>query len=464
VGATFDWNVGVIVSGARAATREPRQPRLSRAIFFAARTLALTIFFVASVAIFLHASALFSTSDFISRTLFVASAQTRAPRTRQKRSNTSTVSATDYSRFSHSSATHAKRDCASCHVIASFAKPDIADFPDHPACVECHRQQFFRGARPTICADCHTTVSPRTGTRFAFPKPNETPEFADAFPHANHIKTTSLIQFKKVIGEKSNIQATCLYCHKVNTAKLTMPTTPVASAFVAPSGTFMTTPTSHATCFQCHWQKGVADHEQEPYATECASCHRNAATHLVVANSAPPNPVVAPPATSIASQMKIIPSVLTSFPRRNIFPARYAPKFVHELDAHKKRVNDEGKEVAITCLTCHTAARKVTTLESLRSKENRVGLPTCSSSACHTATTGSAQLTLSVYQELRERGKDAKFDCVLCHTPPLSLSADVPCSHYVAVFASATKEKKGTKGIEQLTPPRCADEMKKVTQ
>jgi hypothetical protein len=156
--------------------------------------------------------------------------------------------------------------------------------------------------------------------------------------------------------------------------------------------------------------------------------------------------------------------VLTSFPRRNIFPARYAPKFVHELDAHKKRVNDEGKEVAITCLTCHAAARKVTTLEMLRSKENRVGLPSCSSSACHTATTGSAQLTLSVYRELRERSKDAKFDCALCHTPPQSHATDVPCSHYVAVFASATKEKKGTKGIEQLTPPRCADDLKKVTQ
>jgi hypothetical protein len=454
----------VIVTGGREATRSLRQPRLSRAIFFAARTLALAIFAASFVAILLPASAAIfgaSNSNFNARTLFVASAQQRTNRTRRA---APPMSVPHYSRFSHSSATHAKRDCASCHLIASFAKPDITDFPDHPACVECHRQQFFRGARPAICADCHTTVSPRTGARFAFPKLDETPEFADAFPHANHIKTTSLIQFKKVIGEKSNIQATCLYCHKVNAAKLTAPTLTGTTAYVAPAGTFMTTPTSHTTCFQCHWQKGIADHEQEPYANECASCHRNVFASNIAASNSPSSNVVARAATPVASQMKIASSVLTSFPRRNIFPTRYVPKFVHELDAHKKRVNDEGKEVAITCLTCHAAARKVTTLEMLRAKENRVGLPSCSSSACHTATTGSAQLTLSVYRELRERGKDAKFDCALCHTPPQSLAADVPCSHYVAVFSSATKEKKGTKGIEQLTPPRCAEDLKKVTQ
>ncbi|MCA1817201.1 MAG: hypothetical protein LC746_12475 [Acidobacteria bacterium] len=440
-----------------------------------------------SVAVLVRASAAIlsrpAASPFAPAT---SAAQTRTRRTPRTRRNSPTTNAHDYARFSHSEAAHAKRDCAACHVVASFSKPDITDFPDHPSCVECHRQQFFRGARPAICADCHTTVSPRGAARFPFPRADETPEFADQFPHANHVKTTSLLQFKKVIGEKSNIQATCLYCHKVNTAKLTLPASPpspttdarasatarpaaqatAGPAYVAPAGTFMTTPTSHATCFQCHWQKGVADHEQEPYATQCASCHRLTSTPRVAAASAPQGNAaartsVAPPAQP---QLNISLSVLTSLPRRNPFPSRYVPKFVHELDAHKKRVNDEGKEVAITCLTCHAAARKVTTLEALRSKESRAGLPTCSSSACHTATTGSAQLTLSVYRELRERSKDPRFDCALCHTPPLSVASDVPCSHYVAVFASATKEKKGTKGIEQLTPPRCADEMKKVTQ
>lgn len=373
----------------------------------------------------------------------------------------------DYSRFSHSSAAHARRDCASCHLIASFAQPDITDFPDHPACVECHRQQFFRGARPTICSDCHLAVSPRTGARFNFPKPSEPAEFADLFPHVNHIKTTSLIRFKKVIGEKSNIQATCLYCHKPSTATLAKQQGSNSVAFVPPAGTYMTTPTSHASCFQCHWQKGVADHEEEPYAAQCAGCHRNLTTGppdaASIVASHDPSRTRDDLALSVTTASRAAQSSFLT--ARTVAPLpRVAPKFVHEMEAHKKKLNDEGKEVAITCLQCHTAVRKAATLESLRLKENGVGLLTCSSSACHTAVAGTAQLHFSVYRELRERAKDAKFDCALCHTPPQSLAADVPCTHYAAVFASALKEKKSTKGIEQLTPPRCGDDLKRSSQ
>jgi hypothetical protein len=438
----------VFVSHQEGTHKGSPQRRLTRGLFSDARAYALALFFVASAATLLSPSLV----SFVTS----ASVQRRAPSRSQTRRNE--PPARDYSKFSHSSVSHAKRDCAACHLVSSFEKPDITDYPDHPSCVVCHRPQFFRGARPAICSDCHTSVSPRAAARFKFPKPGASSEFADLFPHANHIKSTSLIQFKKVVGEKSNIQATCLYCHKVNAAKLT-PTVASAGAFVPPPGTFMTTPTSHATCFQCHWQKGVADREQEPYANQCAKCHQNVAAGVAVApgvsTTPSPNPANAP---------RVVPAALTSYSRAGLLPERFAPKFVHEIEAHKKRMNDEGKEVAITCLQCHAAARKAATLESLRLKENRAGLLTCSSSACHTATAGAAQMRLSVYRELRERAKDAKFDCVLCHTPPLSLREEVPCSHYSAVFAGVTKEKKGTKGIEQLTPPRCAEEMKRVTQ
>jgi len=89
-----------------------------------------------------------------------------------------------------------------------------------------------------------------------------------------------------------------------------------------------------------------------------------------------------------------------------------------------------------------------------------VQLLTCASTACHTAVSGTAQLRLSVFRELRERGKDAKFDCALCHSPPVSTAAEVPCSHYAVVYASAVKEKKNTKGIEGATPERCRDALK----
>ena len=404
-----------------------------------------------------------------------AAAQGRArPRAQSRGRRAPRPPSIDYSNFSHSSAKHLSRDCASCHLIESFEKPDITDYPDHPSCVECHRPQFFRGARPVICSNCHTVTGPRGEARFEFPRKGQPTEFADVFPHSNHVKATSLIQFKRILGDKATTTATCQYCHKVDTRDFRQ-TAGVRPADFAPGpGTFMTTPTSHATCFQCHWRDGVDGREQEPLASQCASCHRNAASPLqaALAAAAPtPNAAAvsqanassrAAPAAAAATAPRVIRASAQRPPIDSgpAWPARVSPKFAHEIEPHKKRTNDEGKEVPITCLQCHAAARKATTLELLRLKENQVQLLTCASTACHTAVSGTAQLRLSVFRELRERGKDAKFDCALCHSPPVSTAAEVPCGHYAAVYASAVKEKKNTKGIEAATPERCRDALK----
>ncbi|HEY0100126.1 MAG TPA: hypothetical protein VGB76_14345 [Pyrinomonadaceae bacterium] len=388
----------------------------------------------------------------------------------------------DYSRFSHATKGHFE-NCASCHRITSFAQPDIRDYPDHPSCTECHRQQFFRGARPVICSNCHTVTTPRSEARFKFPKEEEPSQFADIFPHASHIKTTTLLQFKKVVGEKVNIQATCMYCHKVDQTTQKPPAGAPKDAFHAPAGTLMTTPTSHVTCFQCHWQKGVENREQEPLSNECSRCHKNLARPLLqtaALTGALAAPVPQSGAQSRASVAKLIPAVAqgTSVAHKTLTPPRISPKFVHvlnqsdiESDPHRKRTNDEGKRVDITCTQCHAGVRKAATLEAMQLKVNQVQLPSCSTSACHTALSGTVGLKLSVFRELRERGKDAKFDCALCHAPPVSLNPEVPCSHYKAVLESAKKEnealeKAGKKprsltGIEGLTPPRCAEQPKK---
>jgi len=408
----------------------------------------------------------------------------------QPRRNSPRRAATDYSKFNHSSAKHLSRDCNSCHVIRSLDKPDIADFPDHPSCVECHRGQFFRGGRPAICSNCHTTTGPRSAARFAFPKPNEPAEFAEVFPHSAHLKPTSLIQFRRHLGEKITTTDSCRYCHKVDgrpfkqeiaatrttAAAATVPAATPA-ALTLPAGTFMTTPTSHATCFLCHGLKGVEGREQEPLSTQCASCHRNTAAPPA---PGPKPPVATSPATSTpqptAAQAAnpaqgrgapvvaplIIPASLarlsTTFGIAR--PARVSPKFVHEMDSTKKRTNEEGQEVPINCTQCHAAVRKAATLEVLKLKESQVRLLTCATSDCHAAVSGVAQLRLSVFRELRERGKDPKFDCALCHAPPVSVS-EVPCGHYATVYESAAREKKNTRGIEQATPPRCQDAIKK---
>jgi hypothetical protein len=448
----------------------------------------------------LRAAALLLLCAAICATLFAAYASTRAaaggrgaareaaeaqlPRAPAQRRTKPAPRGRDYSKFLHATEGHRERACDSCHRVASFERPDITDYPDHPSCVQCHRRQFFSGARPAICSNCHAVVSPRGEARLPFPKPRAPSQFADVFPHANHVRATSLLQFKRVIGEKANTQATCLYCHKVNRAEFKLAAGAPAGTFVPPPGTYMTTPTSHATCFQCHWREDVEGREQPPFASQCAGCHRNAVAALASAPRAagtltttttnaarvgarpPTTPGTSPRASDLsthpglAEPAFVLASASGAAGSRASVPPRVSPKFVHDIESHKRRQNEEGREVNITCLQCHAAARKAETLEALRASESRVQLLTCSSSACHTATSGTAQLALSVYRELRERGKDAKFDCALCHAPPLSLAADAPCDHYAAVLASATKEKKATRGIEQLTPPRCADAIK----
>src|SRR6185503_9713008 len=75
----------------------------------------------------------------------------RAPATRK-----TTAPGVDYSRFSHATKKH-QGACNTCHKVPTdnWKKagdfPDVADFPGHDACVSCHRAQFFKGAKPTIC-------------------------------------------------------------------------------------------------------------------------------------------------------------------------------------------------------------------------------------------------------------------------------------------------------------------------
>lgn len=338
---------------------------------------------------------------------------------------------------------------------------DVRDYPDHDSCISCHRQQFFRGARPAICSNCHTVVSPRGDARLPFPNPRAASQFELTFPHASHVKSTSLIQFRRLTAPAANLQATCTYCHKVNNTEFKPAAGSPADAYVPAAGTFMTTPSSHQTCFACHYEKGVENREQPPLANECAKCHS----------------LVAPPATATAAAgagaQRTAPAAVSAHGAPGqAWPVRVVQKFPHETDAHKKRTNDDGKETPITCVQCHTAVRRAATLADLR-REGQVQLPTCSSSACHTAVSGTAQLRLSLYRELGARGKDAKFECALCHTPPQSL-AQVPCGHYAAVYAKVKEEarkrakpgeedaevERRTRGIMNLTPEQCKGELK----
>ena len=67
----------------------------------------------------------------------------------------------DYSRFSHLTEQH-RAACSSCHTFPSKnwkqvrkgddAFADVTEYPEHQACLSCHRQQFF-ATRATRAAD-----------------------------------------------------------------------------------------------------------------------------------------------------------------------------------------------------------------------------------------------------------------------------------------------------------------------
>src|SRR6185369_10974540 len=128
------------------------------------------------------------------------------------------------------------------------AFPDVAEFPKHESCLNCHRQQFFARQRPApaICSNCHVKVSPRDTARFTFPslgdlanhsgpKRNVVAEFAVEFPHDKHEDQE------------------CVTCHQLDK-----------------EGDVKTKPNNHGACFSCH----NVESELAPAPSACAACHK----------------------------------------------------------------------------------------------------------------------------------------------------------------------------------------------
>lgn len=171
------------------------------------------------------------------------------------------VSLIDYSKFSHSTKKH-QAECKTCHVVPTkdWTKvskfPDVVDYPDHAACVSCHRPQFFRGARPPICSVCHTKTSPRDEARFAFRNPASRLQFTIEFPHDKHqdviarlFNPRQRVELAHASPPQQNYN-NCTICHAPKTT------------------TFKAAPTDHASCFNCHWKS------QQPVAANCNGCHK----------------------------------------------------------------------------------------------------------------------------------------------------------------------------------------------
>jgi hypothetical protein len=310
--------------------------------------------------------------------------------------------AVDYSRFSHTTREH-QASCKTCHKTptANWKKvsqfPDVADFPDHDACVRCHRPQFFKNAQPVICSNCHQKTSPRDSARFEFRNPVRPRQFTIEFPHDRHqdviarhqspaypvTQTVSLRFAHSRIRVEPSMQTNslrynnCEICHVPNAKPPVAPTVGWVDGFVPAADLFKAAPENHAACFSCHWKN------QKPTKDSCEGCHKLAQSYLPAG-----------------------------------VPERKSMKFTHAREQHVKE-----------CTACHINITKSASLKGLKPD-----VPITACSECH----NKEGLRLDVGGELVALDKDRAFVCVYCHTSQIG-RLNPPASHFLIAGRAAAK-------------------------
>jgi len=319
-------------------------------------------------------------------------------------------SAAKYSAFFHASEKHKGLACDDCHKIptawnAKREFPDVADFPDHNACVRCHRQQFFTGQAfsgtgPTICTVCHLRAAPREDARFAFGKPNaanqtakpkDERQFTIEFPHDKHQNVIASSgrwdRFPLALIESHHGRKTspsddkkpdynnCTLCHQRNDYQLIVPLSSPGESSNLENKFFKTTPHTHDACFACHWKN------QKPVSDNCAGCHKAAKTF--VASAA---------------------------------PQRISAKFSHE--------GGKGEHV-MECTTCHINITRASTLRGLTPD-----VPIAACTACHEDNKKTTYPKAVTIEEEFAQYKKTNA-CSYCHTPDVGTKKPPP-SHDAA--------------------------------
>lgn len=328
-------------------------------------------------------------------------AQRRMPTTR----TSPRPAAIDYSKFSHSTKKH-QAACDTCHKVPTGnwqktqSYPDITDYPGHASCVSCHRAQFFKSARPAICSVCHSKVSPRDDARFTFRKPASRLQFAIVFPHDKHQDVIARLllpaprndgfSFRRVAfshsqgDDKTPLYNNCTICHSQLTVSPKPSNDSWIDGFVPDTLSFKSAPSTHSSCFNCHWKS------QQPIAKNCVGCHTLAANPYTITNT----------------------------------PVRISLKFNHERGGEKKNHVAE-------CTTCHINITKATSLRGLKPD-----VPITSCTECH----NKDGLRQDVSRELSAIDKNPTFVCVYCHTSNVG-TFDPPASHYLIAERPPLKRK-----------------------
>jgi LSD1 subclass zinc finger protein len=378
---------------------------------------------LAAVFLFVASATVFYSDDLTS----TVSSQARRATPRATR-----ATANRYAAFPHDTKAH-QMDCGKCHTFPSSnwktvrtgdaAFPDITDYPKHDSCISCHRQQFFRGARPVICSICHTVPGPRGSARHPFPNPREIfdasakgkqaqTDFQISFSHEKHIGLVGQVPsgspFRTVgFTRPRAADENCAVCHTTIEPQGTSddeffskPPATIGDAFWLKKGTFKSVPTGHTTCFTCHSQDaGIA-----PAPTDCATCHK-----------LKQNSPAADFDPKLATQVGVTARVMLDAWRRRDSTGT----FRHEFASHAE----------LSCDTCHN----VQSMDTLNTKSKRVGIASCA--ACHVTATVDDGGALNF--EMQSRKSNAAFQCTKCHITFGKLP--IPQSHTQAVIDAGGK-------------------------
>mgnify|MGYP001313660425 CR=1 FL=1 len=339
-----------------------------------------------------------------------------------------------YTEFPHSQKAH-QQECSVCHKFPSAswktvrpadqAFPDITEYPEHQSCVGCHKQQFFRGAKPNICSICHVAPSPKGGPRHPFPNPREafdlskkaekaSSDWAVAFPHDKHIEIVSRNSepslFRNAdfvssrVERKRMAEESCSVCHQTMSPQgksddefLTKPPANNGDGFWIRKGMFKSSPLGHKTCFTCHSSDtGIA-----PEPQNCAGCHK--APGVKLPNDLDP--------TLLARTGKLERPMREAWSRR-----ASSGVFRHEHFAHAD----------LSCSTCHS----VETMKTNEPATTRVSISSCAT--CHATATLDDGGALNYEADMRS--KNAKFECVKCHL--VFGRQPIPSTHLEAIKAA----------------------------
>ena len=316
---------------------------------------------------------------------------------RQSKVRRVTKSRVDYSQFSHR--THVDKEkpsCDGCHKFPTAnwkdvregdaAFPDVAEFPEHSTCIDCHRRQFFARQRPApaICSNCHVNVTPRDTTRFLFPslgdvsssqpKRDTAIEFEINFPRDKHDEDVKI------------------------------------------------SPKSHTSCFSCHnVEVGIA-----PAPSDCHVCHQFVLQPSRASHHARGRNV------SVDQEMKVPDDAdYSKFQHSSAYHARLPCSLCHRRESnaalpalpgakdhlpcagcHVKQFADRSSAI---CTNCHTepstgALKAFPKLSSFNVRFDHAGHAGITCASCHRPARGGVALTIPA-------GFNAHVACFQCHGP-----------------------------------------------